>query len=52
MAVSKILHIIFEYADEKSGWKQRRQKCDIPSVEECIRFYGLGKDCKYKNCFH
>lgn len=41
-------HIIFEYADAMSGWKWRRQECVVSSVEECIRIYGLGIDCKYR----
>ena len=40
--------ITFEYRDEMSGWKWRRQTCMISSVEKCIEVYGLGVDCDYR----
>lgn len=40
--------IVFEYRDEMSRWEWRRQYCEVPSVEECMRLYGLGKDCDYR----
>ena len=43
-----MLHITFEYADEMSNWEWRQQECTMSSVEECIKFYGLGIDCKYR----
>lgn len=43
-----MLHIVFEYADALSNWEWRRQECICPSVDYCIKFYGLGKDCKYR----
>ena len=43
-----MLHIVFEYADEMSNWKWKRQECTVSSVEECKRIYGLGIDCDYR----
>ena len=43
-----MLHIKFEYADEMSDWKWRKQECVVSSVDECKRIYGLGIDCNYR----
>lgn len=43
-----MLKIDFEYADAMSNWEWKKQSCVVSSVEECIRIYGLGKDCEYK----
>lgn len=40
--------IKFRYADEMSGWEWRDQECVMPSVDECIKVYGLGTDCEYE----
>ena len=40
--------IKFKYADSLSNWEWREQWCIVSSVEECIRIYGLGKDCDYE----
>jgi hypothetical protein len=41
--------ITFEYFDDycRDG-KWRTQTCTVPSVEECIKIYGLGVDCQYR----
>lgn len=41
-------HITFEYADEMSNWKWRKQSCTVSSINECIKLYGLGVDCDYR----
>lgn len=43
-----MLHIKFEYADAMSNWEWRKQSCEVSSVEECKRIYGLGIDCEYR----
>lgn len=43
-----MVQITFEYADELSDWEWRKQHCVMESVEECIKWYGLGKDCEYR----
>jgi hypothetical protein len=43
-----MLNIVFEYRDERSGWKWREQRCVVSSVEECKKLYGLGVDCDYR----
>jgi len=43
-----MLHIKFEYADALSNWEWRKQECNVSSVEECKRIYGLGVDCDYR----
>ena len=43
-----MVHITFEYADALSGWEWRKQECNVSSVEECIKIYGLGIDCEYR----
>ena len=43
-----MLKITFEYADELSNWKWRRQTCVMNSIDECKRLYGLGVDCDYR----
>ena len=40
--------ITFEYADEQSNWEWRQQTCTMPTVEDCIEWYGLGVDCDYR----
>lgn len=40
--------ITFRYADEMSNWKWRTQHCYMTTVQECIKVYGLGVDCKYE----
>lgn len=43
-----MLRIEFQYADAYSNWEWRTQYCTVESVEECIKIYGLGKDCDYR----
>ena len=43
-----MLKIKFRYRDAFSNWRWRTQQCILPSVEECIRIYGLGVDCDYE----
>lgn len=43
-----MFRIIFAYRDEMSRGEWRKQECIMPSVEECIRIYGLGIDCEYR----
>lgn len=43
-----MLHIKFMYRDAHSGIKWNVQECWMPSVEECIKMYGLGVDCEYE----
>lgn len=40
--------IKFKYRDKYSNWQWREQECTMSSVAECIRIYGLGKDCDYE----
>lgn len=41
-------HIVFEYRDELSKWEWRKQECNVSSIEDCIKLYGLGVDCEYR----
>lgn len=34
-------HIIFEYKDELSHGEWNKQECYLPSLDECIKCYGL-----------
>lgn len=43
-----MVHIVFEYADAMSNWEWRRQECNVSSVAECKKIYGLGIDCEYR----
>ena len=43
-----MLKITFEYADNLSGWEWKKQSCIVSSVNEFIKIYGLGVDCKYR----
>ena len=43
-----MLKIKFRYKDKYSNWEWREQICIVPSVEECIKIYGLGVDCEYE----
>lgn len=38
----------FKYRDALSNWEWRNQECYVESVEECVKFYGLGIDCDYE----
>lgn len=40
--------IVFEYMDAYSHGKWNKQECIMSSVDECIKVYGLGKDCEYR----
>lgn len=40
--------ITFEYCDEMSKGKWRKQTCVMSSVAECKKVYGLGVDCDYR----
>lgn len=41
-------HIVFEYRDQYTNGGWSRQECVMSSVDECIKFYGLGIDCEYR----
>lgn len=41
-------HIVFEYKDAYTNGEWRQQECEVGSVEECKRIYGLGIDCEYR----
>lgn len=43
-----MLKIEFEYKDAYSHGKWNKQSCIVKSLQECIRIYGLGKDCEYR----
>lgn len=43
-----MVRVKFEYRDELSNGQWREQECSVSSVQECIRIYGLGIDCKYE----
>ena len=43
-----MLEITFRYKDKYSNWEWREQHCVMESVEACIKWYGLGKDCDYE----
>lgn len=43
-----MLRIVFRYRDDWHYGHWRIQRCEVPSVEECIRIYGLGTDCEYE----
>lgn len=43
-----MVRVVFRYADEMSNWEWRTQECCVSSVEDCIKFYGLGVDCEYE----
>lgn len=40
--------ITFTYRDGYSFPKWNTQSCEMGSVEECIKWYGLGKDCEFE----
>lgn len=43
-----MLKITFEYKDKYTRDNWSKQTCEMKSVEECIKWYGLGKDCEYR----
>ena len=43
-----MVRVKFKYRDELSKGQWREQKCQVSSVDECIRIYGLGVDCEYE----
>lgn len=43
-----MFEIKFRYRDEISNWEWREQTCRCGSVEDCIKWYGLGIDCEYE----
>lgn len=40
--------ITFAYKDKYTHGEWRVQSCEMSSVEECKRVYGLGVDCEYQ----
>lgn len=42
-----MLHIVFEYRDEFSKGKWRKQECLVATLEQCIEFYGLN-ECEHR----
>jgi hypothetical protein len=40
--------IKFKYRDKYNHPNWSQQECTMSSVEECIKFYGLGVDCEYE----
>ena len=34
-------HIKFRYRDNWSNWEWREQECEVSSLRECIKIYGL-----------
>lgn len=40
--------IEFKYRDSFSNGKWLKQTCSCDNIEECIKFYGLGRDCEYE----
>ena len=46
---TQMLSITFRYADAMSNWEWRTQHCNVSSVEECKRIYGLDNgDVEYE----
>ena len=43
-----MVHIKFEYRDAWTDGKWNKQECIVSDVNECIKIYGLGKDCEYR----
>lgn len=43
-----MLKIEFEYRDKYCYPHWNKQSCQVSSVEECKRIYGLGVDCEYR----
>ena len=43
-----MLHIKFKYRDKYTNGDWSYQECTMPSVRECIEWYGLGVDCEYE----
>ena len=43
-----MVKVEFEYKDKYSKGKWNKQSCQVSSVEECKRIYGLGVDCEYR----
>lgn len=43
-----MLRIKFKYRDAYSRGRWCEQECVMRSVQECIKFYGLGVDCEYE----
>lgn len=40
--------IEFEYKDKYTNGEWRKQMCIMESVDECVKWYGLGTDCEYR----
>lgn len=43
-----MLRITFKYRDKWSNWEWVTRDSVNKSIEECIKFYGLGVDCDYE----
>ena len=40
--------IVFEYKDKYTKGEWRKQSCSCETLEDCIKWYGLGVDCEYR----
>lgn len=40
--------ITFKYCDQYTRGEWNTQVCEVSSVAECKRIYGLGVDCEYE----
>lgn len=43
-----MVKVKFKYRDDYTHGEWREQECQVSSLEECIRIYGLGEDCEYE----
>lgn len=43
-----MVEVTFEYKDAYTSGQWSRQMCVCKSVDECIKWYGLGVDCEYR----
>ncbi len=43
-----MIKVEFEYKDKYTHGRWNKQSCQVSSVEECKKIYGLGVDCEYR----
>lgn len=43
-----MIRVTFKYKDKYSHGKWNTQSCVCESVDQCIKWYGLGIDCEYE----
>ena len=43
-----MVQVTFEFKDEYTHGKWRKQSCTVENLDKCIEIYGLDRGCEYR----